>query len=97
MHYVLGTGGSFAWSNPGGPDDNIVTYLVDIGTTVGGSDLVDDAMVTVGETLAEPRGEPRDEVVERRRLGRARGTLCRGDLARLAGNPSRRRRQFQRS
>ncbi|MEP4076606.1 alpha-amylase family glycosyl hydrolase [Haloferula sp.] len=47
-HYIIGTEGSFTWTDPGGPDDNITTYIVDIGTTPGGNDLLDNAEVTDG-------------------------------------------------
>ncbi len=48
MHYAIGTSGTFTWTNPGGPDDNITKYVIDIGTTPGGNDLVDGAEVTDG-------------------------------------------------
>ncbi|MEM9235212.1 MAG: alpha-amylase family glycosyl hydrolase, partial [Verrucomicrobiota bacterium] len=55
-HYAIGTEGSFTWTNPGGPDDNITTYRVDIGTTPGGNDLVDGAEVTDGSNTINFNG-----------------------------------------
>ena len=48
QYYILGTDGAFTWTNPGGPDDNIAKYIIDIGTTPGGNDLLDNAEVTDG-------------------------------------------------
>ncbi|MEM9480810.1 MAG: alpha-amylase family glycosyl hydrolase [Verrucomicrobiota bacterium] len=48
MHFALGTEVTFTWTNPGGPDDNITKYVIDVGTTPGGNDVVDGAEVTDG-------------------------------------------------
>ncbi|MCH7224965.1 alpha-amylase family glycosyl hydrolase [Haloferula sp. A504] len=57
-HYAIGTSGTFTWTNPGGPDDNITKYVIDIGTTPGGTDLVDGAEVTDGSNQYTFTGTP---------------------------------------
>jgi hypothetical protein len=47
-HYTIGSDGIFTWTHPGGPDDNITKYLVNIGTTAGGNDLINNAEVIDG-------------------------------------------------
>ena len=48
-HYTLTNGASFAWAPPlAGPDDCVVAYVVSIGTTPGGNDVV--GPVNVGGT-----------------------------------------------
>ena len=47
-YYQLGTTVTFNWTANGEPDDNISHYLIDVGTSHGGDDVVSDQIVPFG-------------------------------------------------
>ncbi len=47
-HFQLGTMVTFTWAPNGSAQDNITHYLVSIGTTHGGNDIADNAVVPFG-------------------------------------------------